>query len=83
MIQKRGGHLCAPIPQDGIGKCGYLNDMPYEMLKSSLAKYKQICFDFPRQGKLFSSNLSEIIWFFYKLVQIVLNQIGMILSRFV
>ena len=53
MVQKRGGHLCAPIPQDGIGKCGYLNDMPYDMLKSSLAKYKQICFDFPRQGKLF------------------------------
>lgn len=50
MVQKRGGHLCAPIPQDGIGKCGYLNDMPYDMLKSSLAKYKQICFDFPRQG---------------------------------
>ena len=54
MVQKRGGHLCAPIPQDGIGKCGYLNDMPYEMLKSSLAKYKQICFDFPRQGKVFN-----------------------------
>ncbi len=50
MIQKRGGHLCAPIPRDGIGKCGYLNDMPYDRLKTSLAQYKQICQDFPRQG---------------------------------
>lgn len=50
MVQKRGGHLCAPIPRDGIGKCGYLNDMPYDLLKTSLANYKQICLDYPRQG---------------------------------
>lgn len=50
MVQKRGGHLCAPIPRGSIGNCGYLNDMPYELLKSSLAEYKQVCLDFPRQG---------------------------------
>ena len=34
MIQKRGGHLCAPIPKQGLGKCGYLNELSYEDLKS-------------------------------------------------
>ena len=50
MVQKRGGHLCAPIPRNGIGKCGYLNDMPYDLLKQRLSEYKDICSDFPRQG---------------------------------
>merc|ERR1711997_1090264 len=50
MIQKRGGHLCAPIPRNAIGQCGYFNDMPYELLKTSLSQYKQICQDFPRNG---------------------------------
>merc|ERR1719454_2869348 len=26
MIQKRGGNLCAPVPKQDIGKCGYIND---------------------------------------------------------
>ena len=50
MIQKRGGNLCAPIPKNGLGQCGYLNDLPYDLLKTRLSEYKEICADFPRQG---------------------------------
>ena len=50
MVEKRGGHLCAPLPKGGLGKCGYLNDMPYDRLKQRLSEYKAICQSYPRQG---------------------------------
>ena len=44
MIQKRGGHLCAPIPKQGLGKCGYLNELSYEDLKSRYKAHLLILF---------------------------------------
>merc|ERR1719465_299468 len=30
IIQKRGGHLCAPVPRAAIGQCGYIQDLTFE-----------------------------------------------------
>ncbi|EDO40476.1 predicted protein, partial [Nematostella vectensis] len=49
MIEKRGGNLAAPIPK-GIGNCGYLNHLPFELLQKRLREYKEICQEFPRKG---------------------------------
>ena len=49
MIEKRGGNLVAPVPK-GLGKCGYINDMPYEILVKRLREYQEICQHYPRQG---------------------------------
>lgn len=49
MIEKRGGNLAAPIPK-GIGDCGYLNYMPYELLQQRLQEYREICQQYPREG---------------------------------
>merc|ERR1712045_737097 len=40
MIEKRGGNLCAPVPKGSIGQCGYINEMPKELLKQRLCEYK-------------------------------------------
>lgn len=50
MTEKRGGNLCAPVPRGGIGKCGYLNDMPRARLEETLQDYKNICSKYPRGG---------------------------------
>lgn len=49
MIEKRGGNLAAPVPK-GLGKCGYLNHMPYELLAKRLREYHCICQGYPRKG---------------------------------
>jgi len=50
MIEKRGGNLCAPVPKGSIGQCGYINEMPKELLKQRLCEYKAVCAKYPRQG---------------------------------
>lgn len=50
MVQKRGGHLCAPVPKGDIGKCGYINKVSKERLVSSLNAYKAYCQPFPNRG---------------------------------
>ncbi|MEM1355388.1 MAG: sedoheptulose 7-phosphate cyclase [Planctomycetota bacterium] len=50
MIEKRGGHLAAPLPSGGIGSCGYLNTMSEDELKQSIADYRLLCQEFPREG---------------------------------
>ena len=49
MIEKRGGNLAAPVPK-GIGKCGYINHLPYELLVMRLQEYLKICQGYPRGG---------------------------------
>ncbi|KAL9953623.1 hypothetical protein ACROYT_G041070 [Oculina patagonica] len=49
VIEKRAGNLVAPVPK-GLGKCGYINDMPYELLDKRLGEYREICQQYPRQG---------------------------------
>ena len=48
-VKKRGGNLVAPVPK-GIGKCGYINHMPYELLAKRLKEYQCICQGYPRGG---------------------------------
>jgi 3-dehydroquinate synthetase len=50
MIEKRGGNLCAPIPQP-LGQSGYLNDLSEELLLQRLQEYKNMAFSYPRQGR--------------------------------
>ena len=49
VIEKRAGNLVAPVPK-GLGKCGYINEMPYELLDKRLREYREICQRYPRQG---------------------------------
>ncbi|KAK3735232.1 hypothetical protein QZH41_008425, partial [Actinostola sp. cb2023] len=49
MTDKRGGNLAAPLPR-GLGKYGYLNDMPFEVLHKRLMEYQLICQQYPRHG---------------------------------
>ena len=49
MIEKRAGNLAAPVPK-GLGKCGYINNMPYDLLQKRLREYQQITQHCPRQG---------------------------------
>jgi len=49
VIEKRAGNLVAPVPK-GLGKCGYINEMPYELLDKRLREYREICQQYPRQG---------------------------------
>ncbi|MEM9356244.1 MAG: sedoheptulose 7-phosphate cyclase [Pseudomonadota bacterium] len=50
MVEKRGGHLAAPLPQHEIGKCGYLNDLSQSELFDALDDYEKICRSFDRSG---------------------------------
>ena len=40
--QKRGGNLCAPVPKDEIGKCGYINDHKNEDVTPTMNEYKAV-----------------------------------------
>ena len=48
-VKKRGGNLVAPVPK-GIGKCEYINHLPYELLVKRLDEYHCICEGYPRGG---------------------------------
>nr|VFK09902.1 MAG: 3-dehydroquinate synthase [Candidatus Kentron sp. LPFa]VFK26158.1 MAG: 3-dehydroquinate synthase [Candidatus Kentron sp. LPFa] len=50
MIQKRGGHLCAPLPMNAIGWDGYLNEVPKNLLGETLALHQKIGTGLPRGG---------------------------------
>ena len=50
MVEKRGGHLAAPLPKNRIGECGYLNHLGERELYRALQEYEKICRSFPRKG---------------------------------
>jgi len=50
IIQKRGGHLCAPVPRIAIGQCGYIQDLTFEEVEASIQEYHELCKGFPRGG---------------------------------
>jgi len=50
MVAKRGGNLCAPVPKEEIGKCGYINDHMDEDVPSTMNEYKAIVGRMPRGG---------------------------------
>jgi len=49
--EKRGGNICAPVPKEEIGKCGYINEMSQEMILQRMGEYKAICQNYPRGGR--------------------------------
>ena len=51
IVQKRGGNLAAPLPKGQIGKCGYLNSLTQQELYQAIDKYREICVEYPRQGR--------------------------------
>jgi len=51
MIEKRGGNLCAPLPKNNIGECGYLPAPSREELLRKLGEYREIIVNqYARQG---------------------------------
>jgi len=48
--QKRGGNLCAPVPKDEIGKCGYINDHTSDDVAPTMNEYKSIVQKMVRGG---------------------------------
>jgi len=48
--QKRGGNLCAPVPKDEIGKCGYINDHKSADVPPTMNEYKALVAKYPRGG---------------------------------
>jgi 3-dehydroquinate synthase len=48
--QKRGGNLCAPVPKDEIGKCGYINDHSNDDVTPTMNEYKALVAKMPRGG---------------------------------
>lgn len=48
--QKRGGNLCAPVPKDEIGLCGYINDHKNEDVTPTMNEYKALVSKLPRGG---------------------------------
>lgn len=50
IIQKRGGHLCAPVPRGEIGQCGYIQDLTFDEVETGLQEYQRMCEGFPRGG---------------------------------
>lgn len=48
--QKRGGNLCAPVPKDEIGKCGYINDLSNDNIPPTMNEYKAIVAKMARGG---------------------------------
>ncbi|MEM6328863.1 MAG: sedoheptulose 7-phosphate cyclase [Planctomycetota bacterium] len=50
MMQKRGGHLAAPLPRGGIGQCGYLSSLSRQQLFSAVASYAKLCGGYARGG---------------------------------
>merc|ERR1711988_742464 len=60
IIAKRGGFLCAPVPCGEIGSCGYIQDLTYEQVESSLKDYKALCESFPRGGLGVDSHCRDV-----------------------
>ena len=48
--QKRGGNLCAPVPKDAIGSCGYINDHTNADVPVTMNEYKALVATMARGG---------------------------------
>merc|ERR1712224_331365 len=51
IIAKRGGHLCAPVPRDEIGRCGYIQELSFKQMETTIQEYRVLCESFPRNGQ--------------------------------
>merc|ERR1712193_54125 len=50
IIAKRGGHFCAPVPCAEIGSCGYIQELSFKQVETSIEEYRVLCESFPRSG---------------------------------
>merc|ERR1712137_1522343 len=50
IIAKRGGLLCAPVPRGEIGNCGYIQELTFQQVETSIQEYKALCESLPRGG---------------------------------
>lgn len=50
IIAKRGGLLCAPVPRGEIGNCGYIQELSFQQVETSIQEYKALCESWPRGG---------------------------------
>merc|ERR1712137_1199291 len=50
IIAKRGGLLCAPVPRGEIGNCGYIQELSFQQVETSIQEYKALCESLPRGG---------------------------------
>jgi len=48
---KRGGNLCAPVPKQEIGDCGYINDLKEEDIPTTIQEYKDVVSKYVREGQ--------------------------------
>merc|ERR1719204_237738 len=48
---KRGGNLCAPVPKQEIGDCGYINDLKEEDIPTTIQEYKDVVSKYVREGR--------------------------------
>jgi len=48
---KRGGNLCAPVPKQEIGQCGYINDLEEDDIPLTIEEYKEIVSALARGGR--------------------------------
>ena len=60
MIENRGGHLAAPLPRNGIGQCGYLNEITQSELYEALSDYEKICRSMERKGRGFEAHCRDV-----------------------
>merc|ERR1719384_2193352 len=60
IVQKRGGHLCAPVPKGEIGQCGYIQDLSLQEIKDTLIEYRQLCAAYPRGGLGIDAHCADV-----------------------
>lgn len=60
IVQKRGGHLCAPVPKGEIGKCGYIQDLTLQEITDCLQEYRQLCAVYPRAGRGIDAHCADV-----------------------
>jgi len=60
IVQKRGGHLCAPVPKGEIGKCGYIQDLTLQEIQDCLTEYRQLCAVYPRAGRGIDAHCADV-----------------------
>lgn len=48
--QKRGGNLCAPVPKDKLGLCGYINDLKDDDIPTTMNEYKKLAATYTKGG---------------------------------
>lgn len=60
IIEKRGGHLCAPVPRGEIGECGYIQDLSLKEITQYLIEYKELCKSYPREGRGIDAHCADV-----------------------